>query len=206
MSVTDTLLLRSLLLFLMLGSVAGLLAGAALILRPDWLVRASKSANHWVPTRKLNQSLESPINLDHWFYRYRRLSGAFILLGAVYMLYFFMFKFDKSSLLAMLVKNATVPPALMDGLLDGLVLIGLTGAVCALIVSLFLLFRPSMLRSLELGVNQSTSLRRALKPLEIPRSDVDEYVFRHVHLAGVLLLLGSLYTLAGLATWLGNLG
>lgn len=199
MSITDNLLLHSLLLFLMLGSIAGLLAGAALILRPNWLLAASRYINRWIPTRKLNQSLETPINLDHWFYRFRVLSGAFILIGALYMLYFFVMGLDMPGILATLGKNSAVPASLMSALLDGLVLIGLIGAVCSLIVSLFLLFRPSMLRNLEHSFNQPASLRRALKPLETTRSDVDEYVFRHVHLAGVLLLLGSLYTLVGLA-------
>ena len=202
MSIATTLLLRSLLLFLMLGSVAGLLAGAALILRPNWLLRASKYVNRWIPTRKLNQSLERPINLDHWFYRYRHLSGAAILAGATFMLYFFTVSFDKPGILAVLPKSATIPPVLMDALLDALVLISLIGAVSAMILGLFLMFRPSMLRNIELSANQPTSLRRALKPLEVPRSGVDEYVLRNVQLIGVLLLLGSLYTLAVLSAWL----
>lgn len=204
MTIVTALLLRTLLLILMLGSVAGLLAGAVLILRPDWLLRASKRLNRWVSTRKLTVSLERTIPLEHWFYRYRRLSGAFIMLGALYMLYFFMIKFDKAGVLNVF-SNATLPPSLMQGLLDGLVLIGISSAVIALIVSLFLFFRPSKLRNLEFSVNQSASLRRALKPLEIPRSGVDEYVLRKSYIVGALLVLGSLYTIAGLMAWLNSL-
>ena len=90
MTIVTALLLRTLLLILVLGSVAGLLTGALLILRPDWLLRASKRLNRWVSTRKLSLSLERTIHVDHLFYRYRRLSGTFIMLGGVYMLYFFM--------------------------------------------------------------------------------------------------------------------
>ena len=201
MSVTDTLLLRSLLLFLMLGSVAGLLAGVALILRPEWLLRLGKFANRWVSTRHLSKSLEHPINLDYWFYRYSRVSGALLLAGAIFIIYYFITSFDKLRT-ANLFKNTTLSPELMEGLLDGLVLIMLVGGVLALIVGLFLLFRPSLLRGFEQKANRSASLRRALKPLEIPRSHVDEYIFRHVQLVGVLLVLGSVYTWVGLAAWL----
>lgn len=201
-SITDTLLLRSLLLFLMLGSVVGLLAGAALILRPQWLMRLGKFTNRWVSTRHLDKALERPINVDHWFYRYSRASGILILAGAIFIIYFFTASFDKLGTVAGLFKNTIVPPALMGALLDGLALIILVGGVSALIVSLFLLFRPSVLRGFGQTANQTSSLRRALKPLEIPRSNVDEYVFRHVRLVGVLLLFGSLYTLVGLAAWL----
>ncbi len=203
MSVTDTLLLRSLLLFLMFGSIAGLLAGATLILRPDWLLRVSKLANHWVSTRHLDRWLEQSIKLDRWFYRYSRVSGTLTLASAVYIIYFLTAMFDKPAVLAVLSKNTVVPPELMDVLLDALVLSGLAGAVLALIISPFLLFRPSLLRGFERGANQWFSLQRALKPLDVARSGVDEYVFRHARLVGVLLLFGSLYTLVWLATWLG---
>lgn len=202
LSITETLLLRSLVFFLMIGSVAGLLAGAALILRPHWLVRLSKITNRWVSTRRLDKTLERPINLDQWFYRYNRVSGILMLAGAVFIIYFFTTSLDKLNSLAGIFKNANIPPALMDGLLDGMVLIVLTGSVFGLIVSLFMLFRPSLLRGFEHQANQVASLRRALKPLEIPRSSVDEFVFQHGLWVGVLLILGSLYTLVGLVIWL----
>ncbi len=202
MSITETLLLRSLVFFLMVGSVAGLLAGAALILRPHWLVRLSKISNRWVSTRQIDKVLERPIHLDQWFYRYSRVSGALMLAGAIFLIYFFTTSLDKLNSLAGIFRNANIPPALMDGLLDGLVLIVLVGSVLALIVGLFLLFRPSLLRGFEHKANQTASLRRALKPLEIPRSNVDEFVFRNMRWVGVLLIVGSFYTLVGLVIWL----
>ena len=204
MSITDTLLLRSLLLFLMLGSVAGLFAGMALVLRPDWLLRVSKRANQWVATRHLEQSLERSVKLDPWFYRYRHMSGILTLAGAVYILYFFTAGLNKPATLAGLSMKSSIPPALIGSLLDALALSCVLGAAFALIISLFLLFRPSMLRGFEQGSNRLLSLRHALKPLEIKRSGVDEYVFHNARLVGVLLLFGSLYTLVGLVTWLGK--
>ena len=122
--------------------------------------------------------------------------------GAIFLIYFFTTSLDKLNSLAGIFRNANIPPALMDGLLDGLVLIVLVGSVLALIVGLFLLFRPSLLRDIEQKANQTASLRRALKPLEIPRASVDEYVFRNMRWVGVLLIVGSFYTLVGLAIWL----
>jgi hypothetical protein len=87
-------------------------------------------------------------------------------------------------------------------LLDSTVLSILLGATFALIISLFLLIRPSMLRGFEQGANQWISLRLVLSPFEISRVGVDEYMFQNVQMAGVLLLFGSLYILVGLTTWL----
>ena len=128
----------------------------------------------------------------------------FVLAGAVFILYYFTVTFDKPDILANLSRNTTVSPVLIEWLLDALVLAGMIGAAFALIIGLFLLFRPSLLRKFETGANQSASLRRALKPFEVPRSGLDEYVFRNVQLAGVLLLFGSLYTLVGLTAWISH--
>lgn len=201
---TDAELLRSLVLFLMLGSVAGLLMGAMLLWRPEWLARLSKHANSWVSTRQMARPLEQSINLDNWFYRYGSMSGAALMLGAVYIMYMFAAHFARADLLANLAKMRLVQPVLLEPLLDTLVLIFLAGAVLALLVSLFLIFRPSMLRDLELGANQNISLRSSLKPVEIQRDDMDRLVFSNARVAGVLLLGGSLYTLVALAFWLGR--
>jgi hypothetical protein len=80
-------------------------------------------------------------------------------------------------------------------------LTALLGAIFALIVSLFVFFRPSLMRGFERGANQWISLRRALKPLEIAHNSVDEFTFRHTQQMGVILVLGSLYTLVVLTSW-----
>jgi len=177
---TDAVLTRSLILFLILGSVAGLFAGAALLLNPAWMSSLSKRANRWVSTRQMARPLTRVIALDSWFYRYNRLNGALLMAGSIYIIYFFTAVFDQAGALKNVFKTAAVPPALMAGLIDALVLGGLTGAVFAAIVSLFLMLRPSLLREFEQGANQKMSLRLALKPLEIQRDGLDPYVFKNV--------------------------
>jgi hypothetical protein len=103
-----------------------------------------------------------------------------------------------------LARHFKLPSSLVGGLLDALVLSALLGAVLAAFVSLFLLLRPSMLRNFEQGANQWVSLRRALKPMEIPREGVDEYILQRSRQAGILLVLGSLYALVMLTIWLSH--
>ena len=201
---TDAVLIRSLLLFLLLGSVAGLLAGVALLLHPEWLQRLSKQSNRWVSTRQMGRSLEKEINVDHWFYRYGHLSGFLLLAGAVYIVYKLTSQISRGDMLISITKLKLVPPVWVSPLLDTLVLVFLAGAVAAAIVSVFLILRPSMLREMELGVNQSVSMRESLKPLEVQRGNVDQMVFKHVRLVGLLLLGSSLYALAGLLNWLAR--
>jgi len=199
---TDAVLLRSLVLLLLLGSVAGLLAGALLLWRPYWLAALSKHANRWISTRQIGRPLDLSVNVDNWFYRYGHVSGTLLLAGAVYLIYMFTVHFGRADLLASLAKMHLVDAVLLKPLQDTLVLIFLAGAMLALLVGLSLLFRPSMLRNLELGANQHISLRQWFKPMEMQHVKLDQLVFRHVRLTAVLLLCGSLYTLVALAFWL----
>lgn len=201
---SETELLHSLVVFLMLGSVAGLLAGVALLWRPEWLLRASKHANRWVSTRQMSRPLDNSIDTDHWFYRYSKPSGVLLLAGAIYIDYVFASHFDKAGIMASLFKSGAAQPIFAEPMIDALVLIFLAGAQLAMITGLFMLFRPSMLRDFELGANQRMSMRRSIKPLEMQHNGVDQYVFKNVLIVGVLLLFGSLYTLVALALWLNR--
>jgi len=201
MILIETMLLHALLNFLLFGSCAGLIVGATLIVRPHWMERVSLFANRWIPTRQFDKSLERIVKLDPCIYRYHRASGALILVGAVYVLYFFTALLDKASAIPGLSKLFRVPTAYIDLLFDPLVMIALLGATFALFVSLFVIFRPSLMRGFEHGANQWLSLRHALKPLEISRGSVDEFTFRHTQQMGAMLVLGSLYILVLLIFW-----
>jgi hypothetical protein len=191
-------------LFLMAGSLAGLVVGALLVWRPQRLHAVSALLNRWISTRHLDQSLERSVSLDPWFYRYRHTSGVLTLLGSCYILYAFTAGLDRMAAVNAFSLSYRLPAVLVAAVLDGVVLIALLGALFAGVISLFLLLRPSLLREFEQGANRWVSLRRALKPAEIPRPGLDEYVFQHGRRAGILLVLGSLYTVVVLTMLLSR--
>jgi len=57
---------------------------------------------------------------------------------------------------------------------------------------------------MELDANKRFSLRSALKPMEMQHQKLDQLVFRHVLVTGILVLCGSLYTLVLLGLWLSK--
>lgn len=201
---TNDILMRSLVLFLMLGSIAGLLAGALMMWRPEWLSRISKYANRWVSTRQMARPLQQQFNIDQRFYRYGYLSGLLLLLCGLYIVYMFLIRVVRTDLLSALGSMHWVQPALVGPLLDTLVLVSLMGAILAMLVGLFLVFRPSMLRDFEFGANQNITLRQSLKPMEMQHAGLDKLVLRNARLTGVLLTCGSIYSLVALAFWLGR--
>ena len=197
-------LLQSLVIFLMVGSLAGIVVGTLLLLRPQSLQRASERLNRWVSTRRLDHAFERSINLDPWFYRYRRICGMLTLLGAGYILYFFTLGIDKGNTISGLSMFYKLPAPFVASLLDALVMSALLGALLAAFVGIFLLLRPSMLRDFEQVANQWVSVRRAMKPMEVAREGMDEFVFQRSRQAGILLVLGSLYVLVMLSIWLSH--
>lgn len=203
-NVTREILLHAMVWFLLLGSIAGLGMGALLISRPDRLRALSNILNRWISTRHLEAPLERSVSLDPWFYRHRRISAGVIQLGAIYMLYFFTVSLDAQSAINAISGKFAIPDAAAAWLLDAMVLASLTGAVLAFFVSMFLMLRPSALREFEQGANRWISLRQAMKPVEIVRGEVDEFVYKHARRAGILLIVGSMYVLALLATWISQ--
>jgi len=199
---SDALLIRSFLILLLMGSVAGLLAGISMLLQPLWLQRAANFSNRWISTRQITRPFVKIFNLDSWFYRYNRLSGAVILAGSVYIIYYFTGKFDAQTVLKNVFHVSMIPLPMREGLLDALVLASLSGAVFALLVSFFLILRPSMLRDFEIHANRKTSLRQTMKPFEIQRNGLERWIFKHMRIAGILLTAGSFYTLLVLLNYL----
>ena len=199
--VIQTWLLQSAVIFLIVGSVGGILIGALLLFWPQRLRAISAVLDRWVSTRRFDRALERKIRLDPWFYRHRRITGTLTALGALYVLYFFSMQLDREQAIAGLIKRLGYHPLLVGGLLDALVLSALLGALSALLVALFILFRPSLLRDFERGANRWLSLRQSLKPLEIPRDNMQRSVERYVRQVGIFLLLGGLYTLVLLLIW-----
>lgn len=199
-------LLQSTVILLVIGSMSGLLVGALLIFRPQHFQAISALLNRWISTRTLDKSLERSFSLDPWLYRYRRFTGMLVLLGSLFVLFYFTVQLDRAATIEGLAKHFHYYPSIVGGFLDALVLSSLVGAVCAVFVALSLMFRPSLLRGFEESANQWLSLRKALKPLEIPRDNMERYVERHTRQIGIFLLLGSLYILVLLAYWMTCIG
>lgn len=204
--IIQTWLFQSAVIFLLIGSVSGLLVGALLIFRPQYFQAISALLNRWISTRTLDKSLERSFSLDPWLYRYRRFTGMLVLLGSLFVLFYFTVQLDRAATIDGLAKHFHYYQSIVGGFLDALVLSSLLGAVCAVFVALSLMFRPSLLRGFEESANQWLSLRKALKPLEIPRDNMERYVERHTRQIGIFLLLGSLYTLVLLAYWMTRIG
>ena len=187
----DIFLWRALAIFLLIGAAFGVALALLLIFKPQFLERVNRVANRWVSARHIGQAMDRSVSIEHWFYQHHRAVGIVAVTGAIYMLVYFGMLFDKASMLRHW--SNKIPPKLLDGLLDALVLSALVGAAVALLVGLFLWLRPSQLRGIEAGANKWVSTRQATEKLDEAHEHVDRFVARHAQRVGWLLLLGSIY-------------
>jgi hypothetical protein len=190
----EIILWRSLATFLLVGAVTGVVVSLLMIYRPASFERLNRVASKWISMRRLDRGADRRISLEQWFYGHHRPLGMLVSLGAVYVFVYFGLLFDKSHALPHLAAHLSVRPTMiggLEGLLDAMVLISLTGAVVSMFVGLMLWLRPSALRGMEEDANRWVSVRRSTRFLDIPRNT--RSLLRHNRRTGWLLLLGSLY-------------
>jgi hypothetical protein len=175
------------------GAVLGVVIGALLLFDSERVMRWNYKLNRWYSTRQAMRALERPIDVKRPFYRWHRVLGAVVFAASLFTLDVLVFGFHTSALVRAL--RGSGDPALLSLVLDTARLVLITGNVAALIAAAVLVFRPSLLKGLEVWGDRQYSGRAATKPLDIMRYQPDEFVRARPRLVGGLLVLGSIYVL-----------
>lgn len=202
MDILDDILQQSFLRFLWVGSIAGMLLGAGILFKPQRVMQLNRYFSRWVSSDKLNTLLDRPRWIERFFYRHHKFYGFGILIGAIFVLYTFIISYNLRTI------SAYIPPdfwwlsdALMGMLLVGSAMAALSGAI--------ILARPSLLRDLERSVNCWVSTEILSSPFNDMHYFAEKSLLSHHRLAGVAIMLGSLYTLVLLSyflfLWTGKL-
>lgn len=199
MAVINDILLQSFLVLLCGGSIVGFLVGAGMLLRPERVVFLNQYFSRWVSADKVEEELDRPRWIERYFYRHHRLVGGFLLIGAIFVLYIFLFVYNTQKISAAIAPgNWWLANALM-GLL-------LVGSVLAALMGIIVLARPSLLRDIEKSTNRWVATEGMAKFLNGMRYSLDRQLLRHRKLAGGFMVIGSLYilTVLGPLLWRGG--
>lgn len=202
MDILDDILQQSFLRFLWVGSIAGMLLGAGILFKPQRVMQLNQYFSRWVNSDKLNTLLDRPRWIERFFYRHHKFYGLGILIGAIFVLYTFIFSYNLRTISAYIPRDFWwLSDALMGMLLVGSAMAALSGAI--------ILARPSLLRDLERSVNCWVSTEILSSPFNDMHYFAEKSLLSHHRLAGVAIMLGSLYTLVLLSyflfLWTGNL-
>jgi hypothetical protein len=181
-------------MLLITGSMAALIIGVWMLFRPESFLRANQFFSEWHSIRRATKPLMVPRHTERFVYRHHRPVGLLVLVGAVYVLYALVSEYDRHKIVAAFFGGAQPPPP-TEWLVPGLALVLGACALFALIVSAFLLIRPSLLKGFEAWANKWISARRVTKSLDTMHTGPDRLLLRYPRLLAGLLILGSLYAL-----------
>lgn len=188
MNILNEILTQSFLMFLWMGSVIGVFVGVGLLFKPQQILKLNQYSSRWVGAGHFAQMLDRPRWTERYFYRHSRLVGAGIVVGALIVLYTFLFSYNPRTISAFVPRDYWW----LSDALTGMILVG--GTLSAL-VGIIVLARPSLLRDIEKSANHWVSTERLLTLFNSMHFSADQSILRHPRLAGVPILLGSLYIL-----------
>ena len=188
MDMLSDILRHALVTFLWIGSVAGVILGAGIWLKPQEVIRLNQAYSRWVGTEKMEVALDKPRWTERFFYRHHKLVGAGVLIGALVVLYTFLFTFNLRTV-------STLVPRNYWWLSDALVAMMLVGSGLAALIGILILTRPSMLRELEKASNHWVSTERFQAILSKRNFSAEQSLIRYHRVAGMSILLCSFYIL-----------
>jgi hypothetical protein len=178
------------------GAALGVVIGVLLLVDSERVMRWNYVLNRWYSTRQAMRALERPIDVKRTIYRWHRVLGVLVFAASLFTLDVLVFGFHTSALVRAL--RGTANPALLALVVDSVRLFLIAGNIAALIAAAVLVFRPSLLKGLEVWGDRQYSGRATTKPLEIMRYQPDDFVRGRPRLVGSLIVLGSVYVLVTL--------
>jgi hypothetical protein len=187
--------LQGLAVVLALGLLLALFVGVLLLARPQALFVLNTKLSRWIDTRATFHMLDQPRHLERFFYRHHRALGAFIVLGASYVLWRWAFHYERAEVVALLSRDWLAAGMDWVPLALEAALIGLHCAI--LVVGALIFYRPSLLKGVERAANRWQS-GPPTHPLDSVVGGVDDAIEGYPRVSGVLLVVSAGWSLAAL--------
>ena len=177
------------------GSVFGFLVGVGLLLKPGRIALLNQYFSRWFSADKMTEQLDRSRSTEHFLYRRHRLVGGALFVGAMFVLYIFLFSYNVR-------RMSTATTSGYWVLMDALVAILLIGAVLAGLVGIVVAARPSLLREIERSTNRWFAMEGIVRFFNSIRYSPDQQILQRRKIAGIVVIAASLYILIVLAPFL----
>lgn len=191
-------------IFLVVGAVAAIIVGLWMLANPDSLYRFNDYLNRWFSTRQAARPLMIPRSIDPFIYRHHRVIGIIVSIGSAYVLYALSFEMRPAELRGLFLGSTSAAQPWAWAVMGLVIALG-AGALLALVVGVYLFIRPSLLKNMEDWGNQWMTMRRATKVFDVMRAGPEPFISKHPRAVGIAIVLGGLYTLAGLYSYLSRI-
>jgi len=186
----DQLLMPALFVFLLIGGIAGVALGIALVLWRGRTVRALGALNHWVSAQPPMALLDRPHTIEPTIHRYRRWFAAVFIVGALFSLVMLFARLSVAGVIALLGANSHSPVAAW--LVESLGWMLFVGSLLALAIGAILAFFPHWLAALEARANRWYSSPRAIQGADRMLLPLDRWVENSPRTAGAIIATAAL--------------
>jgi hypothetical protein len=187
--------LPSLALFGLAGSVLGIAVGLGLLLRSAATLRFFGTMNHWVSTRRILKPLEIPRSIGSPTARKPRWNGLVLILAGAYVA-IVLWQVDGGKLASMMAHGARYP-VITEIFLKATGWFMVVGGLAAVAVGVMLAFFPRAYPAFEARANHWYSSRQALTGGDSLHMTLDRWVEAYPRAAGAIIAcLSVIATLA----------
>ena len=184
---------------LIIFSVVALAVGMMLVIAPQMAQRFRAVSDRWLTPRKSLKPLEIPRNGDSFLYHNHRWVGAIAIILPVITLYLLTY-----SVVDELPRSSVSVPEqylFWQWLFESAITFLWVTSLFAFFAGVAIFFRPSLLKKIERSSNRWLSTRQGLRQLDRNYLQFDELMLRNSRWLGIFLILGSLYTLVLIITF-----
>ncbi|MDP2709844.1 MAG: hypothetical protein Q8O56_01375 [Solirubrobacteraceae bacterium] len=186
-SAVQQLLLPSAVIFLFLGSVFAIVAGAGLILRGEATLRLFGKLNRWVSTREALKTVDQQHDIEQTMHRRQRLLGAVFLALAALSFIVLVAKYDVAVLSSVFARR--FPPIAVELAVVTLKWTLIAGDILAIIVGAALILSPDVLAKVEARTNRWYSTRTDADDAALMHLTLDKWAEKHARAAGWIVIV-----------------
>lgn len=190
------LLVTAVVLFLFVGSVAGIAVGVGLIVRSAGTLRFFGVMNRWVSTRRALEVLEAPRDLEATIKRHRRWVGAALITAGAVSMIGLVTRLDVARVVAVFgvdIRRYVVTSVIVETVGWFLIL----GSAAAVAIGIMLVFFPRALSALEARANRWISTRNLATGADAMHLPLDRLVEKFPRAAGWVIAAISLIAAIG---------
>ena len=155
------------LLFIISGTLIGLILGLGLIFAPTLTLKFNEKINTRISLREKTKVIETPIKSEVFFYKHSKISGAILVIGSLFVLYT-LATFNAYTLIPHLPKSIS-PPA-WEWIIQSAQIFFFITCSFILIFGLIVLIRPSLVKNFEQVANHWISTRKGFSKMS---TDID---------------------------------
>ncbi len=182
MRVMQEICFQAILILTIVIGIAGISIFLLLLISPNLFQRMNNFCNLQVKIFHKLTYLNKYIPTDKLPYKYNRVFGVALILGATFSLVFFFFQL-KSQLISNIINELIV---------NALVLLGEIASLAGVALGFFLLVAPNKIRNIENIMNIEVDTQSVTDRLDEFHNDVDPIFFKHLYLLGSLGLTVSI--------------